>query len=238
MRFQRGLHLVERCVTESDVPALVAEFIAITKDFGFDSVAGGGWIGLSTDRMPRFYFNTWPAAWLAIYLEHQATLEDPAVNEALRRATPFLLSELPKPNGDGDAAMDMAVLGWRYGWVDGLVVPAHGPAGYQGLVSMATFNPLMLTATERSLLWIMSLSIHERCRTTPGFGSDTPPPRLTPRELQCMRWAAAGKTDWDIGQLLGIAEATAHFHIGRVMRRLGTSSRTNAVALLVLYGIL
>lgn len=53
-----------------------------------------------------------------------------------------------------------------------------------------------------------------------------------------MEWVAAGKTDWEIGQLLSISPATVHFHVERVKRRLATSSRTHAVALLVLNGAL
>jgi DNA-binding CsgD family transcriptional regulator len=53
-----------------------------------------------------------------------------------------------------------------------------------------------------------------------------------------MGWVAAGKTEWEIGQLLGIAVSTVHFHVAKVKARLGTSRRTSAVALLVLHGLL
>ena len=53
-----------------------------------------------------------------------------------------------------------------------------------------------------------------------------------------MRWVAAGKTDWEIAKLLGISASTVHFHVERVKKRLVTSTRSQAVALLVLHGIL
>jgi len=49
---------------------------------------------------------------------------------------------------------------------------------------------------------------------------------------------SAGKTDWAIGELLGISKATAHFHIEQAKRKLGVGSRTQAVALLLLHGVL
>lgn len=64
------------------------------------------------------------------------------------------------------------------------------------------------------------------------------PPRLTPRELECMKWAAAGKSNWEIGQVLGISEATAHFHVENAKKKLGKLTRTEAVALLVLHGLI
>ena len=30
------------------------------------------------------------------------------------------------------------------------------------------------------------------------------------REIECLQWVASGKTDWEIGRVLGIAAATAH----------------------------
>jgi LuxR family quorum sensing-dependent transcriptional regulator len=237
-RFDRGLRFLERCAVCPDVPALVNEFVAATTDFGLDAVACGGWAGFGFNRANRFYFNTWPAAWLHMYQENQFILHDAVVDEAQRRMIPFIWEEAWNRGGLSKPSKDLRAALFRFGWADGFAVPVHGPAGYQGLVGFAAFHPLTLSHAERSLLWIMSLSIHDRCRTDPGYGSESLPPRLTARELEVMRWAAAGKTEWEIGQLLGIAASTAHFHIGRVMRRLGTSSRTNAVALLVLHGIL
>ncbi|WP_258052358.1 LuxR C-terminal-related transcriptional regulator [Mesorhizobium sp. INR15] len=51
-----------------------------------------------------------------------------------------------------------------------------------------------------------------------------------------MRWVAAGKTDAEIGIILGIAAATAHYHVEQVKKKAGTRSRSEAVALLVLAG--
>ena len=38
-----------------------------------------------------------------------------------------------------------------------------------------------------------------------------------------------GKTDWEIGRILGIAEATAHEHIEAARRRYGVGKRTQLV---------
>ena len=44
---------------------------------------------------------------------------------------------------------------------------------------------------------------------------------LTARELECMRWVAAGKTDAEIGNILSVSEATIKFHINGARRKLG-----------------
>jgi LuxR family quorum-sensing system transcriptional regulator CciR len=54
-------------------------------------------------------------------------------------------------------------------------------------------------------------------------------PRLTPRQRDCMVLAAQGKSDWEIGKLLGISESTVHKHIEDAKRRFGVSTRIQLV---------
>jgi LuxR family quorum sensing-dependent transcriptional regulator len=43
-------------------------------------------------------------------------------------------------------------------------------------------------------------------------------------------WTAAGKTAWDTGGILNIAEDTVNKHMASAMRKLNVYSRTHAVA--------
>jgi len=54
-------------------------------------------------------------------------------------------------------------------------------------------------------------------------------PRLTEREREVLRWLAGGKTDRDIGAILGISPRTVHKHLQRVYEKLGVETRTAAV---------
>ncbi len=51
-----------------------------------------------------------------------------------------------------------------------------------------------------------------------------------------MRWVATGKSDAEIAAILGIAAPTVHYHVERVKKKFRTSSRTEAVAYLMLAG--
>lgn len=57
---------------------------------------------------------------------------------------------------------------------------------------------------------------------------------LSERELDALRYVAEGKTDWEIGVILGIAESTARFHIDNARRKLGAVNRAQAVARMAL----
>ena len=52
---------------------------------------------------------------------------------------------------------------------------------------------------------------------------------LTGREHEVLCWLAGGKTDRDIGDILGISPRTVHKHLQRIYEKLGVETRTAAV---------
>jgi len=61
---------------------------------------------------------------------------------------------------------------------------------------------------------------------------------LTSRELECMHWAAMGKTSWEIGVIIGLAERTINFHITRACEKLGVNRRQAAITIAIQRGLL
>jgi DNA-binding NarL/FixJ family response regulator len=52
--------------------------------------------------------------------------------------------------------------------------------------------------------------------------------RLTAREVQVAAWIAEGKTNPEIGVILGISFRTVDRHVGAILRKLGVENRTTA----------
>ena len=61
---------------------------------------------------------------------------------------------------------------------------------------------------------------------------------LTAREIEVLRWVAHGKSAWEVGEILLIAKRTVDAHVQTVVRKLGASNRTHAVALALRDGII
>ncbi|MDP2410714.1 MAG: LuxR family transcriptional regulator [Pseudolabrys sp.] len=239
MRAQAAFRFVERCKQENDIPALIEEFQARIADFGFTASVCGAWSGVGKGRMYRFYFNNWPADWLAIYERGKFFADDPLVAHARSHMTLFLWTEVQAHIRLTPQAIKIRDLTAAYGWREIIGVPIHGPAGYQGLVSLASLSDVHLSSTDRALIHLLALTIHDRCHSSPDFGwQGSATPNLTARELECVQWAAAGKTDWEIGQLMNITAATAHFHIEKVKKKLGIRSRVQAIVLMTLRGLI
>jgi DNA-binding CsgD family transcriptional regulator/glucose-6-phosphate-specific signal transduction histidine kinase len=56
-----------------------------------------------------------------------------------------------------------------------------------------------------------------------------PPPTLTPRELEVLRWLSEGLSNKAIAAALGVSPRTINFHLDNLYSKLGVASRTEAV---------
>ena len=52
---------------------------------------------------------------------------------------------------------------------------------------------------------------------------------LTPKELEILRWAAEGKTVWEISRIRSISQATVKFHLRNIYGKLQVNNRVQAV---------
>lgn len=90
-----------------------------------------------------------------------------------------------------------------------------------------------LLATVRARL-ARAATVEERARTSaavkPDFSSHTPllSLGLTEREAEVLLWVAQGKSNGDIGTILGISEPTAKKHVSNLFEKLGVESRSAA----------
>ena len=76
--------------------------------------------------------------------------------------------------------------------------------------------------------------LHARVAALRARGPARAPRVLAPRERECLNWVAAGKTDWEIAQILNISEQTAHGYVQNALSKLGARTRAQAVALALL----
>lgn len=53
--------------------------------------------------------------------------------------------------------------------------------------------------------------------------------RLTRKETEVLQWSAAGKSSWEISQIINCSEAGVNYHFCNIRRKFGVSSRWTAV---------
>lgn len=100
--------------------------------------------------------------------------------------------------------------------------------GDSGAHVWASHAGVVLAAHVHEAVWrIVQCDAFRRCA-----------PALTPRERECLRWVARGKTSWEIGRILTLSEHGVVFHLRSAMRKFDVSSRHRAAKIASDYGLL
>ncbi|MFM5930503.1 MAG: LuxR C-terminal-related transcriptional regulator [Novosphingobium sp.] len=116
-----------------------------------------------------------------------------------------------------------------------IVVPVHLPFGQIGAVS---FNPLDRTKTDLESEFLAHsdfFAVYSRVFISSyvhamGSAQALPPEsRLSKREVECLRWAAIGKTDLEISMIMSRSRATVRFHIHNAAIKLNAVNRSQTV---------
>lgn len=61
---------------------------------------------------------------------------------------------------------------------------------------------------------------------------------LNERERDVLNWVAAGKSDWQVAQILSVSPKTVNYHVENAKRKLGAVSRIQAVVEAVRLGLI
>lgn len=234
---ERAIRFIERN-SALDAGACSKNFTKLARQFGFAKSVCGAWEGVGRNRKHRFFFADWPQSWQELYAREEFFQHDPVAIEARRRISAFWYSGI-RHQFASEKQKQIYEAFVAFGWKDCFAVPIHGPGSLQGLVTLTTRDELYLSRADCAVLETAARSVWERCRISEGFGiSASDRPNLTARELECLQWAAAGKTDTEIAALIGVRPATTHFHIERAKKRLGAKTRAEAVGLGLLHGLI
>jgi len=115
-----------------------------------------------------------------------------------------------------------------------LVIPEDAPGALLRRDASATELDLAVRAVAAGLRVIdPAFATHE-----PPSGEAPAGAPLTPREIEVLQLLASGMTNRGAALALGISEHTVKFHVGSVLAKLGTRSRTEAVSVAARLGIL
>jgi LuxR family quorum sensing-dependent transcriptional regulator len=183
-----------------------------------------------TNRYDDFVFcRNLPEEWFKLYVKRQYVRIDPAFKFLRQTTEPFMWADAPY-----DAEREPRVLEFLNCMTDlrldrGVVVPIPRLTGRSGAVwfggSRAELNAHTLPA-----LYFLAAYAFERLRQLRPPPHEKRPP-LTPREREVLTWVAAGKTSWEIGEILNIAQRTVEDYAQNAVTKLGATNRTHAVAL-------
>ena len=225
---ETGFALVEHLERQKDVPSLLASFQRLIQTFGMNYYCVGD--ACRVEREGRRWGGTMPESFHCLYARRNHLSKDPGIARANKQSAPFRWSDA---YAEADESGRQVLKDLRdFGMTDGWAVPIHLPNGSVHVVTIATANYDLSSQDERAL-HMASLYLHARMTALRAPASPPPVRNLTPRERECLKWVAAGKTDWEISQILNISEQTVHGYVQNAMTKLNARTRAQAVALAV-----
>lgn len=192
----------------------------------------------------------WSADYIAEWLKLELGRQCPVTQQCGRACDAFAWESDP----DGAAWAGRPLLPeqrrvldfYRHCAGGGVTVPVHRPDGRSGYVSWFLRDQRELMArfrtTYRSTFVLSHAFIRhidrllqsDRRASLAARGAGV----LTARELECLGWAARGKTEEDIGVILGRSRETVHFHLQNAIHKLDACNRTHAVAIACSHGLI
>lgn len=176
----------------------------------------------------------YPADWIVHFSENRYDRIDPVFAEASRRSDPFAWSDPGFLSRLDDDQMRVLREGAEAGVADGFTFPIKIPGALDASCSLVAGDG---GADPDNLAVANAISVfaHETTRRMTGGGKGRTA-RLSDRERECLAFVARGKSDWVISQFLGVSERAVHHAVERAKKRLGVSTRVQAVVCALLSG--
>jgi DNA-binding CsgD family transcriptional regulator len=219
------LELIRRTLTCDDFRSLVPFDYAICgtahirKDGGIDAA----------DIVNISY----PAEWLALYVARRYYRVDPVIMENFESfAVQYWDDSFTKWGPPKDFLQGACDFGLGRGYSHGL----RGPGISHG--SIFSFSGKAICRESRTEVILMNLVPHlhnalNRISRVPEIVSM---PSISIRERDILNWVRSGKTNSEIGAILGISENTVKYHLKAIMQKLDASTRAQAVAVAMAKG--
>ena len=208
---------------------LNARFKEAVAALGF---TGAVYIRLSADGQvlpPRPVFGEGaPEGWVDYYFSQNYARFDTAIPMSFQSRDPFTWSEAA---GRGMEQKTDTLFGEAFEWwnAEVLICPVRGINGGLSIVDLKMEKGRTLHDVERStahalasLYAVVGEGFLERPIAPPELEKP-----LTWREAECVYWICLGKSDDEIGCILGISRKTANHHVEAAKAKLGVASRAS-----------
>jgi DNA-binding CsgD family transcriptional regulator len=170
--------------------------------------------------------------------EAQSALQSPITRACRYESSPFWVNEEgfrtrhPNPYLE---AISLANFEKRAQTRAAIIVPVHLPFGQIGMAGFTVQDPACRDLSDRfeahadTLMLLTHRFVTSYVQVTRRRQWLPVDCQLTRREIECLRWAAVGKTDKEISLILSRSHATVRFHIQNAGEKLDAVNRSQTI---------
>lgn len=200
---------------------------AIAIEMGFRYFALTHHLDIPRAPQPAVRLHNYPAAWADYFDAERLGPSDPVHRASHMTGVGFTWSRLPGLIQLTARDREVLARAERSGLGDGFTVPAHIPGESAGSCSFATAAGRQVPADRLYLAQLVGGLAFEGARRLVAARPDPADrPQLTERQRECVYWAARGKSDGEIAEILGISHETVILHLKQARARYGVYKRT------------
>lgn len=212
---------------------------AITHNMGFGDYSH--YIVRSpTGTKQTHVLSSYPEEWKRQYKVADYLSIDPIVKFAVNKVTPYEWSDALDNSSLDSKQMAFYEEAKHAGFSVGASIPLRGHGQ-----CVATFSIVLserqdlfskLWKEHKHTLHMLACYAHEKMVPLAYAESDLRKQQLSPRERECLLWAARGKSAWEIGEILKLSKSTIDEYSANACRKMGVKNRIQAVVLAIMSG--
>ncbi|MFT4073902.1 MAG: LuxR family transcriptional regulator [Asticcacaulis sp.] len=181
---------------------------------------------LPADHHRPNIFNLYPEDWQKTYLEKGYARLDPVLHAAVTHSSAFTWANLEATSSYSPAQSRLMNEAIDAGLNSGIGVPMRALRAIGGLGLAST---LAHDSAEAHLGLINALCTQFYLSYRRLHAPPPPAVLLSAKEREVLTWVAAGKTDDEVGAILGISRNTVDTHMRHIFRKLDATNRVTAV---------
>ena len=220
------------------------EFKKSMKSFGYDQIC----YSLITDHPSlnlssgHGVFVNYPDDWMAYYMDKGYDTIDPVSKYCFSSNRPFTWEFVTNHLNISREQKKILHQAHEAKLLDGIAIPIHGINGELSGVGMASSSG-KVNVDRTTLMTIKAICCQFHSAYTDLLLIDDKEfkntrIKLTNRECEILSWAAEGKSDSDIADILGISYSTIRFHLNNVYSKLDANERIFAITKAIRLGII
>lgn len=198
----------------------------ITARMGFRHFALVHHINVCTPGGSTIRLIDYPGDWVEIFEERKLYASDPIHRASQRTAVGFEWNDVERLITLTDRDRAVLAAAQAIGVGDGFTVPAHIPGEINGSCSFAMRSGETIDRDQLPLAQLIGTFAFEAARRANQSKAGVSPAQLTDRQVECVALVARGKTDWEIGRILGVGSETVTQHLKDARERYGVTKRT------------
>lgn len=232
---------LERIGLDKDEAAFRTLVTRYLQSLGFDNYVFG-FLSPPEGMDAPYFISNYPEEWVARYVGEGYLAEDVVVQQSSRSVVPFSWTSVRADDTLTPKQKRVFTEARHHGLKSGGAVPVHGPGGMVACLSVASrmeeqeFEKVW-ARTRAELMAFAAFAFENVLQRLLGEGPGEQP-RLPRRVRECLLWAARGKTAKETADILSISEETVVSYLKVANEKLGVTSRTQAVAKAVSFGLI